>query len=56
MLATITGIDDLVSRIPDGAKVALPPEYSYCAMELVRGLIRRGARDLHLVGVPQFGL
>jgi len=55
MLATQLSVDDLVSRIPDGAKVAVPPDYSYCAMAAVRALIRRGARDLHLVGVPTFG-
>ena len=35
--------------VPDGASVAVgrPP-----ALALVRALIRRGRRDLHLVGVP----
>ncbi len=55
MLATQLSVDALVERIPDGAKVALPPDYSFCAMEAARGLIRRGARDLHLVGVPAMG-
>ena len=55
MLATQLSVDDLVSRIPDGAKIALPPDYSYCAMAAVRALIRRGALDLHIVGVPTFG-
>ena len=52
MLATQLSVDDLVSCIPDGAKIALPPDYSYCAMAAVRALIRRGARELHIVGVP----
>ena len=55
MLATLLSVDDLVTRIPDGAKLALPPDYSYCALAAVRALIRRGARDLHLVGVPSIG-
>jgi len=55
MLAIQLSVEDLVSRIPDGAKVAVPPDYSFCAMAAVRALIRRGARDLHLVGVPTFG-
>ena len=55
MLATLLSVDDLVARIPDGAKLALPPDYSYCALAAVRALIRRGARDLHLVGVPSIG-
>jgi len=50
-----TDIDRLADRIPDGAKIALPPDYSYCANALVRALIRRRARELHLIGVPAFG-
>ena len=55
MLATLLSVDDLVARIPNGAKLALPPDYSYCALAAVRALIRRGARGLHLVGVPAMG-
>jgi glutaconate CoA-transferase subunit A len=55
MLATLLSVDDLVARIPNGAKLALPPDYSYCALAAVRALIRRGVRDLHLVGVPAMG-
>lgn len=52
---TFTSLDALAARIPDGAKIALPPDYSFCANALVRALIRRGAKDLHLIGVPAFG-
>src|SRR5690606_18443931 len=31
-------------------------DYSGCAMEVVRALIRRGAKNLHIVGVPSVGL
>ena len=48
-------VDDLAARIPDGSRVAVPPDYSGCAMAVVRALIRRGARDLDLLGVPQLG-
>ena len=48
-------LDDLVDRVRDGASVAVAPDYSGCAMAAVRGLIRRGARDLHLIAVPQAG-
>lgn len=51
-----TTADDLAARIPDGAALALAPDYSGCAMAVIRALIRREARDLHLVGVPQLGL
>jgi glutaconate CoA-transferase, subunit A len=48
--------DDLAARVPDGARLALAPDYSGCAMAVVHALIRRGVRDLHLIGVPQLGL
>ena len=47
--------DELAARIPDGALVGLPPDYSLVAMDVVRALIRRGARRLRLLGVPQLG-
>ncbi len=46
---------ELAARIPDGATLALAPDYSGCALSVVRALIRRPARDLHLIGVPQLG-
>lgn len=48
--------DALVGGIEDGAKIALPPDYSGCAMSAIAALARRGVRDLHLVGVPTLGL
>jgi glutaconate CoA-transferase subunit A len=48
--------EELAARIPDGALLALPPDYSLVAMEVVRALVRRGARKLRLLGVPQLGL
>jgi glutaconate CoA-transferase subunit A len=45
----------LAQRIADGSSLALAPDYSGCALAVVRALIRRGARDLHLIGVPQLG-
>ncbi len=50
------GLEDLAGQVSDGALLALPPDYSGCAMAAVRALIRRGAKDLHLLGVPQLGL
>lgn len=47
---------DLAERIADGALIAMPPDYSLPAMEVVRALIRRRARGLRLLGVPQLGL
>jgi len=54
MIASVT-VQDLVSRIPNGACVALPADYSGCAMTAVRALMARGVRDLHLVCMPQGG-
>jgi len=48
--------EDLAALIPDGALVALPPDYSLVAMEVVRCLIRKKSRDLRLLGVPILGL
>jgi glutaconate CoA-transferase subunit A len=51
----VAGLDELVASIPDGARLALPPDYSGCAMAAVAALIARGVRGLHLVGVPTLG-
>ena len=50
-----TSVDELAAQIPDGASLAIPADYSGCAMAAVRALIRRGARNLHLIAVPQAG-
>lgn len=49
-------VDQLAGLIPDGAKVAVPPDYSGVAIEATRAIIRRGIRGLHLVCVPVSGL
>ena len=48
-------VDALAERIPDGAKLAL---FKDCGvpMALGRALIRRGARDLHIITVPTGGI
>ena len=52
----LADIDVLAAKIPDGALLALPPDYSLVAMEAVRALIRRNARKLRLLGVPILGM
>lgn len=49
-------VGELATRVPDGALLALPPDYSLVAMEVVRALIRRKAKNLKLLGVPILGL
>lgn len=51
----IEPLEALAARVPDGALVALPPDASLCPVALVWALIRRGVRDLHLLGVPISG-
>ena len=48
--------EDLAALIPDGALVALPPDYSLPAMAVVRALIVQKKRNLRLLGVPVLGL
>ena len=52
----LASADEIAAAIADGAFVALPPDYSLVAMEVVRALVRRNARGLRLLGVPQLGL
>jgi len=52
----LVGPEALAREIPDGACIGLPPDYSPVAMEVVRALVRRGAKDLKLIGVPVLGL
>jgi glutaconate CoA-transferase subunit A len=46
----------LAAQIPDGSLLGLPPDYSMPAMAVVHALIRRGAKNLRLLGVPVLGL
>ena len=48
--------DAIAAQIPDGALLALPPDYSLVSMETVRALIRRKAKNLRLLGVPILGM
>jgi len=49
-------LEALAARVPDGALLALAPDYSWVPMELVRALIRRRVKELHLLAVPISGL
>lgn len=51
MTIFLESADDLAARIPDGAMVAVAKE-PLSPVALARALIRRGAKDLHLVTVP----
>jgi glutaconate CoA-transferase subunit A len=47
---------ELARLVPDGALVAMPPDYSMPAMAVVRELIVQKKRNLKLLGVPVLGL
>jgi glutaconate CoA-transferase subunit A len=49
-------LEELAARIPDGALLALPPDYSLPAMAVVRALIVQKRRNLRLLGVPVLGM
>ncbi|MDP6078740.1 MAG: CoA-transferase [Arenicellales bacterium] len=55
-MVEVVDLETLVTRITDGTSIALPPDYSGCAMSAVRLLIERGVTDLRVITVPQGGL
>ena len=47
----IMDLEALANEVPDGAVVAIPPEYSGVAMAATRALVRRGSNDAGLSGL-----
>ena len=47
--------DQLAALVPDGSRLALPPDNSLAPCAFARALIRRGVRRLRLIGVPVSG-
>ena len=52
---TLQSVEALAAEVPDGATLALPPDNSLPSVALAKALIRRGARNLNLIGVPVSG-
>src|SRR3712207_3427896 len=52
---TPISLDAMAAQVPDGALVAMPPDYSLPSAALARALVRRSARGLRLLGVPILG-
>ena len=48
--------EQLAALIPDGAFLALPPDYSMPSMAVVRELVRQKRKNLRLLGVPVLGM
>jgi glutaconate CoA-transferase subunit A len=49
-------LEALAARIPGGAMVVVPPDYSGVAVAATRVLIARGVRNLHLLASPSSGI
>jgi glutaconate CoA-transferase subunit A len=49
-------LEELVSRVPDGARLAVPSSRTGVAMAATRALIARGVRELHVVAIPTSGI
>jgi len=49
-------VDDLIKVVPHKAFLAVPPDYSYVPMQMIRALISRQIRQLHVLCVPIGGL
>lgn len=54
--SVVTSLDQLVARIADGTKLAVPADQAGPAIAATRALIARGIRNLHLVCMPTSGL
>ena len=55
-MSILPDLETLAARIPDGVKLAVVKNRSGVAMAATCALLRRGIRELHLVGVPTSGL
>ena len=53
---SLVNLSELVAQVPDGAKLVVAKDESGVAMAATRELVRRRARNLHLVTVPVSGL
>ena len=54
-IALLHDADALAALVPDGALLALPPDNSLAPCAFARALVRRGVRNLRLLGVPVSG-
>ncbi len=55
MTRFVSTLTEFAAALPDGSRVAIPPDYSGVALAATRALVARKARDLRLVAVPQAG-
>ncbi|MBM3569371.1 MAG: CoA synthetase [Alphaproteobacteria bacterium] len=55
-MSVVADLESLAAQVPDGAMVAFPRDPCGAPMAFAKALVRRGARKLHYVGVPSFGM
>src|SRR5215203_3934414 len=55
-MTALTSLAGLASRIPSGAKIALPADYGGVSNALTVEIVRAGVRDLSVVCVPTGGI
>jgi len=51
----LSDADQLAARIPDGSMLVVPADYGGSPAAAARALVRKGVRDLHLIGGPPSG-
>jgi glutaconate CoA-transferase subunit A len=51
----VSSLEDLLAEIKDGDTLVVPADYGGSPAEAARGLIRRGAKNLRLIGGPPSG-
>ena len=49
-------VNDLIKSVPHKALLAVPPDYSFVPMQIIRALIARQIKQLHVLCVPIGGL
>ena len=55
-MTSVENLSELAARIPDGARIGLPPEYSFVPMGMIFSLIRQDIKNLDVICVPIGGL
>ena len=55
-MTVLEPLKTLTQRVADGVLLAVPPEYSFVPMTLIRALIQRPVKDLHVLAVPIGGM
>lgn len=52
----VADVEALAAMVPDGTRLGVPKDTTGVAMALTRALVRRGAKGLRIVALPQSGI